>query len=82
MNANHRPRPADPAGRWLTESQKLWRVTRSGDIVLVQQFKRNSRCAPGHRSHHGLKAVYPDEAITADLASIARRRTLRPTDEQ
>ena len=29
----------------------------------------------------GYKAVYPDEAITAHLAFIARRRTLRPTEE-
>ena len=29
----------------------------------------------------GYKAVYPDEAITAHLAFIARRRALRPTEE-
>ncbi|WP_242657111.1 hypothetical protein [Mycobacterium talmoniae] len=27
---------------WLTESQKLWRVTQAGDIIGVQQFKRNA----------------------------------------
>ncbi|MGB9307331.1 MAG: site-specific integrase [Mycobacterium sp.] len=38
----------------------------------------------GHRDigvTMGYKAVYPDEAITAHLAFIARRRTLRPTEE-
>jgi hypothetical protein len=29
----------------------------------------------------GYKAVYPDEAIQAHLAFLARRRELRPTDE-
>lgn len=27
---------------WFTESQKLWRITESGDVVGVHQFKRNS----------------------------------------
>jgi hypothetical protein len=38
----------------------------------------------GHRDigvTMGYKAVYPDEAITAHLAFIARRRKLRPTEE-
>ena len=29
----------------------------------------------------GYKAVYPDEAITAHLAFVTRRRALRPTEE-
>ena len=29
----------------------------------------------------GYKAVYPDEAIQAHLAFLARRRALRPTEE-
>jgi integrase len=38
----------------------------------------------GHRDINvtlGYKAVYPDEAIQAHLAFLARRRALRPTDE-
>ena len=38
----------------------------------------------GHRDINvtlGYKAVYPDEAIAAHLAFLARRRALRPTDE-
>ncbi len=31
--------------RWLTESQRLWRITQSGDVVGVQQFKRNAGAA-------------------------------------
>jgi hypothetical protein len=29
----------------------------------------------------GYKAVYPDEAIQAHLAFLARRRSLRPSEE-
>jgi hypothetical protein len=29
----------------------------------------------------GYKAVYPDEAVQAHLAFLARRRAMRPTDE-
>jgi integrase len=38
----------------------------------------------GHRDINvtmGYKAVYPDEALQAHLAYLARRRSLRPTDE-
>jgi Phage integrase family len=38
----------------------------------------------GHRDINvtmGYKAVYPDEAVRAHLAFLARRRSLRPTDE-
>ena len=38
----------------------------------------------GHRDINitlGYKAVYPDEAIHAHLAFLARRRSLRPTEE-
>ncbi len=38
----------------------------------------------GHRDINvtmGYKAVYPDEAIQAHLAFLARRRSLRPTEE-
>jgi len=38
----------------------------------------------GHRDINvtmGYKAIYPDEAIQAHLAFLARRRALRPTDE-
>ena len=38
----------------------------------------------GHRDINvtmGYKAVYPDEAIQAHLAFLARRRALRPTEE-
>ena len=38
----------------------------------------------GHRDINvtiGYKALYPDEAIQAHLAFLARRRALRPTEE-
>jgi hypothetical protein len=39
------------------------------------------RPAPRHQHHQGYKAVYPEGAIRAHLAFLARRRALRPTEE-
>jgi hypothetical protein len=45
--------------RWLTESQKLWRITQSGDVVGTYNFKVNS----------GASAVVSTVAATASTSS-------------
>jgi hypothetical protein len=54
------------------------------DAVLNGLPPHIAQVIAGHRDigvTMGYKAVYPDEAITAHLAFIARRRKLRPTEE-
>ena len=54
------------------------------DVVLNGLPAHIAQVIAGHRDigvTMGYKAVYPDEAITAHLAFIARRRALRPTEE-
>jgi len=54
------------------------------DVVLNGLPPHIAQVIAGHRdigTTMGYKAIYPDEAITAHLAFIARRRALRPTDE-
>ena len=54
------------------------------DIVLNGLPPHIAQVIAGHRDINvtmGYKAVYPDEAIQAHLAFLARRRALRPTDE-
>ena len=54
------------------------------DAVLNGLPPHIAQVIAGHRDigvTMGYKAVYPDEAITAHLAFIARRRALRPTEE-
>jgi hypothetical protein len=54
------------------------------DVVLNGLPPHIAQVIAGHRDigvTMGYKAVYPDEAITAHLAFIARRRALRPTEE-
>jgi integrase len=54
------------------------------DVVLNGLPPHIAQVIAGHRDigvTMGYKAVYPDEAITAHLAFLARRRALRPTEE-
>jgi integrase len=54
------------------------------DAVLNGLPPHIAQVIAGHRDIGvtiGYKAVYPDEAITAHLAFLARRRALRPTEE-
>ena len=54
------------------------------DAVLNGLPPHIAQVIAGHRDigvTMGYKAVYPDEAITAHLAFLARRRALRPTEE-
>ena len=54
------------------------------DAVLNGLPPHIAQIVAGHRDigvTMGYKAVYPDEAITAHLAFLARRRALRPTEE-
>ena len=54
------------------------------DAVLNWLPQHIAQVITGHRDINvtlGYKAVYPDEAVQAHLAFLARRRALRPTDE-
>ena len=54
------------------------------DAVLNELPPHIAQVIAGHRNINitmGYKAVYPDEAIQAHLAFLARRRALRPTEE-
>ena len=54
------------------------------DAVLNGLPPHIAQVIAGHRDINvtlGYKAVYPDEAIQAHLAFLARRRSLRPTEE-
>ena len=54
------------------------------DAVLNGLPPHIAQVVAGHRDINvtlGYKAVYPDEAVQAHLAFLARRRALRPTDE-
>jgi hypothetical protein len=54
------------------------------DAVLNGLPPHIAQIIAGHRDINvtlGYKAVYPDEAIQSHLAFLARRRTLRPTEE-
>lgn len=54
------------------------------DAVLNGLPPHIAQVIAGHRDINvtmGYKAVYPDEAVQAHLAYLARRRALRPTDE-
>ena len=54
--------------RWLTESQKLWRVTQSGDVVGVQQFKRNSGAATLINSVDAVANTLGPKQLEANIA--------------
>jgi len=54
------------------------------DAIMTGLPPHIAQIIAGHKDINvtlGYKAVYPDEAIQAHLAFLARRRALRPTDE-
>lgn len=54
------------------------------DAILAGLPPHIAQIIAGHQDINvtlGYKAVYPDEAITAHLAFLARRRSLRPSEE-
>ena len=74
----------DPAGGPLHFTPHDFRRMFITDAVLNGLPPHIAQVIAGHRDigvTMGYKAVYPDEAITAHLAFIARRRALRPTEE-
>ncbi|WP_232490792.1 site-specific integrase [Mycobacterium dioxanotrophicus] len=74
----------DPAGEPLHFTAHDFRRMFITDAVLNGLPPHIAQVIAGHRDigvTMGYKAVYPDEAITAHLAFIARRRKLRPTEE-
>ena len=74
----------DPAGDPLHFTPHDFRRMFITDAVLNGLPPHIAQVIAGHRDigvTMGYKAVYPDEAITAHLAFIARRRALRPTEE-
>lgn len=74
----------DPAGATLHFTPHDFRRMFITDVVLNGLPPHIAQVIAGHRDigvTMGYKAVYPDEAITAHLAFIARRRALRPTEE-
>ena len=74
----------DPAGEPLHFTAHDFRRMFITDSILNGLPPHIAQVIAGHRdigTTMGYKAVYPDEAITAHLAFIARRRKLRPTDE-
>jgi integrase len=75
---------ADPAGEPLHFTPHDFRRMFITEAVLNGLPPHIAQVIAGHRDigvTMGYKAVYPDEAITAHLAFIARRRKLRPTEE-
>jgi hypothetical protein len=74
----------DPAGGTMHFTPHDFRRMFITDAVLNGLPPHIAQVIAGHRDigvTMGYKAVYPDEAITAHLAFIARRRALRPTEE-
>ena len=74
----------DPAGEPLHFTAHDFRRMFITEAVLNGLPPHIAQVIAGHRDigvTMGYKAVYPDEAITAHLAFIARRRALRPTEE-
>jgi len=74
----------DAAGQPLRFAPHDFRRMFITDAVLNGLPPHIAQVIAGHRDigvTMGYKAVYPDEAITAHLAFIARRRALRPTEE-
>jgi integrase len=74
----------DPAGTPLHFSPHDFRRMFITEAILNGLPPHIAQVIAGHRDISvtmGYKAVYPDEAITAHLAFLARRRALRPTEE-
>jgi hypothetical protein len=74
----------DPAGTPLHYTLHDFRRMFLTDAIMSGLPPHIAQVIAGHRDINvtlGYKAVYPDEAIQAHLAFLARRRALRPTEE-
>ena len=74
----------DPSGEPLHYTPHDFRRMFLTDAILNGLPPHIAQVIAGHRDINvtlGYKAVYPDEAIQAHLAFLARRRALRPTEE-
>jgi hypothetical protein len=74
----------DPAGAPLHYTLHDFRRMFLTDAIMSGLPPHIAQIIAGHRDINvtlGYKAVYPDEAIQAHLAFLARRRALRPTEE-
>jgi Site-specific recombinase XerD len=74
----------DPAGQPLRCTPHDFRRMFITDAILTGLPPHIAQVIVGHRDISatlGYKAVYPDEVIQAHRAFLARRRTLRPTEE-
>ena len=74
----------DPAGAPLHYTPHDFRRMFLTDAIMNGLPPHIAQVIAGHRDINvtlGYKAVYPDEAIQAHLAFLARRRALRPTEE-
>ena len=73
-----------PAGAPLHYTPHDFRRMFLTDAIMNGLPPHIAQVIAGHRDINvtlGYKAVYPDEAIQAHLAFLARRRALRPTEE-
>jgi len=73
-----------PAGNPLHYTPHDFRRMFLTDAIMNGLPPHIAQIIAGHRDINvtlGYKAVYPDEAIQAHLAFLARRRALRPTEE-
>jgi integrase len=74
----------DPSGAPLHHTPHDFRRMFLTDAIMNGLPPHIAQIIAGHRDINvtlGYKAVYPDEAIRAHLAFLARRRALRPTEE-
>jgi integrase len=74
----------DPAGAPLHYTPHDFRRIFLTDAIMNGLPPHIAQIIAGHRDINvtlGYKAVYPDEAIQAHLAFLARRRALRPSEE-
>jgi len=74
----------DPGGAPLHYTLHDFRRMFLTDAIMSGLPPHIAQVIAGHRDINvtlGYKAVYPDEAIQAHLAFLARRRALRPTEE-
>jgi len=85
IKALHHTGLADPAtGTPIRFTPHDFRRLFITDAVLNGLPPHIAQVIAGHRDINvtmGYKAVYPEEAVQAHLAFLARRRALRPTDE-
>jgi len=74
----------DAAGQPLRYTPHDFRRMFITDAIMNGLPPHIAQIVAGHQDIHvtlGYKAVYPDEAIQAHLAFLARRRALRPSEE-